>query len=145
MGHDTRVGRDGLAAVEIAEAFRPDVVLLDLGMPKMDGYEACRRIRDQAWGKEMVLIAQTGWGQDEDRRRTQAAGFDHHLVKPIKQTELGKIARKADLRTKSGRKLKLSAARRPEFRIASLRSWLSRCWHRRADDRSKRFSLSQTE
>ncbi len=94
MGHDTRVGRDGLAAVEIAEAFRPDVVLLDLGMPKMDGYEACRRIRDQAWGKEMVLIAQTGWGQDEDRRRTQAAGFDHHLVKPIKQTELAKLLAK---------------------------------------------------
>jgi signal transduction histidine kinase len=91
MGHDTRIGRDGLAAVEIAEAFRPDVVLLDLGMPKMDGYEACRRIRDQAWGKEMVLIAQTGWGQDEDRRRTQAAGFDHHLVKPIKQAELVKL------------------------------------------------------
>ena len=91
LGHDTRIGRDGLAVLEIAETFRPDVVLLDLGMPKMDGYEACRRIRDQAWGKEMVLIAQTGWGQDEDRRRTQAAGFDHHLVKPIKQAELVKL------------------------------------------------------
>ena len=61
----------------------PDVMLLDIGLPKLNGYEACRRIREQPWGKDMVLIALTGWGQEEDRRRSQEAGFDHHMVKPV--------------------------------------------------------------
>ena len=81
-GHEVQVANDGLAAIEIAATFRPHIVLLDIGMPKLDGYETCRRIRQEPWGKEMALVAQTGWGQEDDRRRTQAAGFDHHLVKP---------------------------------------------------------------
>ena len=83
MGHDTHVALDGAQAVESASSVRPDVVLLDLGMPRINGYDACRRIRAEAWSRGMILIAQTGWGQDEDRRRTEEAGFDGHLVKPI--------------------------------------------------------------
>ena len=83
LGHDVQTAYDGKAAVAAAESFRPDVAVLDLGMPKLNGYEACRQIRSQEWGKPICVIAVTGWGQDEDRRRTQAAGFDHHLVKPV--------------------------------------------------------------
>ncbi len=82
-GNDTRTAYDGQEGVDVAEAFRPDVVLLDIGLPKLNGYEACRRIREQSWGKGVVLIAVTGWGQDEDRRRSHDAGFDLHLVKPV--------------------------------------------------------------
>ena len=69
--------------MDLADEFRPDVILLDIGLPKMNGYEAARRIRQQAFGKGIVLIAITGWGQDTDRCRSKEAGFDHHLVKPI--------------------------------------------------------------
>ncbi|HJT75579.1 MAG TPA: PAS domain S-box protein, partial [Gemmataceae bacterium] len=82
-GHEVRTAHDGLSAVEAAASFRPDVVLLDIGMPKLNGYDACRRIREQPGAKDMVLVALTGWGQDEDRRRSREAGFDHHLVKPV--------------------------------------------------------------
>jgi CheY-like chemotaxis protein len=74
---------DGLEAVALAAKFQPDVIVLDIGMPKLNGYEACRLIREQPWGKKAVMIASTGWGQEEDRRRSKEAGFDHHLVKPI--------------------------------------------------------------
>jgi CheY-like chemotaxis protein len=67
------------------------VVLLDIGMPKLNGYDACRRIRAQPWGRTMILIAQTGWGQDEDKRRTKEAGFDGHLVKPVDDAALLKL------------------------------------------------------
>ena len=87
-GHETRTAHDGAQGVEIAEAFRPDVVLLDIGMPRLNGYEACRRIRAAPWGKNTVLIAQTGWGQEEDRRLTEEAGFDAHIVKPVDYTSL---------------------------------------------------------
>ena len=83
MGNDTRTAYDGQAGVDMAAEFRPDVVLLDIGLPTLDGYDACRRIRGQSWGKGIVLIAVTGWGQDEDRRRSRDAGFDLHLVKPV--------------------------------------------------------------
>jgi CheY-like chemotaxis protein len=83
MGNEVATAYDGEQAVEVAEAVRPDVVLLDIGMPKLNGYEACRRIREQPWGKGMFLIALTGWGQEEDRRRTEEAGFDRHMVKPV--------------------------------------------------------------
>jgi PAS domain S-box-containing protein len=83
LGNDTRTAYDGEEAVAAAAEYRPDVILLDLGMPKLNGYDACRRIREQPFGKEIIVIAQTGWGQDEDRQRSQAAGFDHHLVKPL--------------------------------------------------------------
>ncbi|MCE9608149.1 MAG: response regulator [Planctomycetia bacterium] len=88
MGNEIRLAHDGLAAVEAAEAFKPEVVLLDIGMPVLDGYDACRRIREQPWGKSMILIALTGWGQDADRKRTREAGFDHHLVKPVEAATL---------------------------------------------------------
>ena len=82
-GHEVRRAYDGEDALQLAEDFRPQMVLLDLGMPKMNGYEACRRIRDHAWGAQMTLIAVTGWGQEDDRRKSTAAGFDGHLVKPV--------------------------------------------------------------
>jgi PAS domain S-box-containing protein len=82
-GYQAFTAYDGLAAFEMAEQVRPDVVLLDIGMPKLNGYEVAQRIRAQAWGTGVVLVAVTGWGQEPDRRRTQDAGFDHHLVKPV--------------------------------------------------------------
>ncbi|MEP6591453.1 MAG: PAS domain S-box protein [Gemmatimonadota bacterium] len=82
-GHETQIAYDGHDALARAEAFRPDLILLDIGLPDLDGYEVCRAIRAQSWGKQMVVIAQTGWGQAEDRRRSREEGFDSHLVKPI--------------------------------------------------------------
>ena len=82
-GSEVRVAQDGAEAYESAAEFRPDVVVLDLAMPKLNGYEAARKIRSQPWGKHMVLIALSGWGQQQDRRRTQDAGFDAHLTKPV--------------------------------------------------------------
>ena len=93
MGHEVRVAYDGEQALQEAEAFRPDVALLDLGMPKLNGFELCRRIREAPWGRPMRLVAQSGWGQDEDRRRTAAAGFDHHIVKPIDPAALAELLR----------------------------------------------------
>jgi DNA-binding response OmpR family regulator len=78
-----RAAHDVAAGPEAAASFRPDVALLDLGMPRLNGYDLARRLRGQAWGRGMVLIALTGWGQEDDRRRTRLAGFDHHLVKPV--------------------------------------------------------------
>jgi signal transduction histidine kinase/ActR/RegA family two-component response regulator len=88
QGHEVKTAVDGQEALDVAEEFRPDVVLLDLGMPKLSGYEVCRRIRQQGWGREVRVIAQTGRGQAHDRRRTQEAGFDDHLVKPVDPLEL---------------------------------------------------------
>jgi CheY-like chemotaxis protein len=82
-GHRTFVVHDGVAAIAAAEAHRPEVMLLDIGMPRLNGYEVCRRVRQQPWGEEIKIIALTGWGQDEDRRKSQEAGFDGHLVKPV--------------------------------------------------------------
>jgi PAS domain S-box-containing protein len=82
-GHETRTAHDGLEAVATAEKFRPDVVLLDIGLPRLNGLDACRRIREQPWGKNTFLVALTGWGQEEDRRRSKDAGFDAHVVKPV--------------------------------------------------------------
>ena len=82
-GHKTHTAYDGLEALEAAAAFRPDIVLLDIGLPKLNGFEVARKIREQPWGQAMVLVALTGWGQDEDRRRSHEVGFNHHLTKPI--------------------------------------------------------------
>jgi CheY-like chemotaxis protein len=82
-GHDARAAFDGAAALSLAAEFRPEVMVLDLGMPKLDGYQVCRRVRELAWGDDVTIIALTGWGQEQDRRRTLEAGFDHHLVKPV--------------------------------------------------------------
>ena len=83
QGNEVRTAPDGARAVAEAEAFRPDVVLLDVGMPNMNGYDACRLIRAQEWGRNMLLVALTGWGQEADRARSQEAGFDQHFVKPV--------------------------------------------------------------
>ncbi len=83
MGNEVRTAHDGIKAVEIAEAFRPQVILMDVGMPKRNGYEATRRIREQPWGQNMIIIALTGWGQDVDRTHSKNAGCDGHLVKPV--------------------------------------------------------------
>ena len=83
QGHETYVAHDGVEGLAAAERLRPHVVLLDLGLPRLDGLETCRRIREQPWGKPMLVIAITGWGQDVDRRKSAEAGFDHHLVKPV--------------------------------------------------------------
>jgi CheY-like chemotaxis protein len=83
MGNDVHMAYDGVEAVHAARLHRPDVVLLDVGLPLQNGYEAARLIRSEPWGSEVVLIALTGWGQEQDRRRSREAGFDHHLVKPV--------------------------------------------------------------
>jgi PAS domain S-box-containing protein len=83
LGADVRAVNDGPAALDALRAFRPAVVLMDLGMPGMDGYEVARQVRREAEFRDVTLIALTGWGQEEDRRRTLEAGFDHHLVKPV--------------------------------------------------------------
>jgi CheY-like chemotaxis protein len=90
-GHLVESAHDGRHALEAAERFRPDVILLDLGMPGMNGYEVCHKIRMQPWGGDILLIAQTGWGQDQDRQRTKDVGFDGHLTKPIDHDQLEKI------------------------------------------------------
>ena len=82
-GHHTRIAHDGLEALEAAEGFRPEAIMLDIGMPKLDGFEVARRIRETDWGKDVLLVALTGWGQEEARHRSCDAGFDRHLVKPV--------------------------------------------------------------
>lgn len=90
-GFDVVVAFDGEQAFEQAQALRPDIALLDLGMPKLNGYQVARRIRDQPWGARMALIAQTGWGHESDRLRTREAGFDHPIVKPVDPTTLSAL------------------------------------------------------
>ena len=90
LGNEVRVARDGLEAVALAEPFRPHVILMDIGMPNLNGYEATRRIREQPWGRDMTIIALTGWGQDTDRALSKEAGCDGHLVKPVDLPELEK-------------------------------------------------------
>ena len=83
VGNEVRVVHDGQTAVDVANEFKPRVVLLDIGLPTLNGYDAARKIREQPWGKQAVIIAVTGWGEDVDRQRSKQAGFDHHLVKPV--------------------------------------------------------------
>jgi CheY-like chemotaxis protein len=83
LGHDVEAVDGGFAALERGPEFHPRVVLLDLGMPGLDGFETARRIREQTWGRSLSLVAVTGWGQSRDRLRTRDAGFDAHLVKPV--------------------------------------------------------------
>jgi signal transduction histidine kinase len=97
-GNHVESAHDGVAAVELAERFRPDIVLLDLGMPRLDGYGAARRIRALPHGEAMLLVAITGWGQSESREQTREAGFDAHLVKPINFDSLIQLL--SDLRQK---------------------------------------------
>jgi len=87
-GHDVRTANDGVEAMTIGETFQPQVVLLDLGMPRMDGYETARSMRRRPWGTRALIIAVTGWAQPYDRQKTSEAGFDAHLVKPVSEVEL---------------------------------------------------------
>jgi PAS domain S-box-containing protein len=82
-GNKTFQAHDGVEALEAVDHYRPEVMLLDIGLPKLDGHEVCRRVREQPWGKDIVIIALTGWGQDDDRRKSEEAGFNGHLVKPV--------------------------------------------------------------
>jgi CheY-like chemotaxis protein len=95
MGHEVKTAYDGAQALAAAEKWQPDVVLLDIGMPKLNGYEVARQIRQQPWGENMLLIALTGWGQEEDRRRTSEAGFDEHLIKPVDVAMLHQVLAKS--------------------------------------------------
>jgi CheY-like chemotaxis protein len=97
MGATTSVAYDGHAALERLDPFRPDVVLLDIGMPGMNGYELAREIRARAKHRDVILIALTGWGQEEDRRRSVEAGLDFHLVKPLETDTLRTVLASADL------------------------------------------------
>jgi PAS domain S-box-containing protein len=90
-GHDVSMAHDGIAAFEEAERVRPDVILLDIGLPGLNGYEVCKRLRAQPWGREMTILALTGWGQEDDRRKSQEAGFDDHLVKPLNYRALAEV------------------------------------------------------
>ena len=100
LGNDVATAKDGLQAVEAAEAFRPDVILLDIGMPKLNGYEAARRIRGREWSQHTMLVALTGWSQEDDRKRSSEAGFDHHLVKPVEVAVLMKLLAGVTAKTK---------------------------------------------
>jgi signal transduction histidine kinase len=91
LGHTTRTAHDGLESLTVAEDFLPDVMLLDIGLPKLNGYEVCRHLRQQTWGRCMVLIAVTGWGQDEDKAKSKEAGFNFHMVKPVESADLAKL------------------------------------------------------
>jgi len=91
MGHESRVADNGIEALATAREFRPDVMVLDIAMPGLNGHEVARAIRLEPWGAEVLLIAASGWGQEENRRQSRDAGFDHHLVKPIDFDALEKL------------------------------------------------------
>jgi CheY-like chemotaxis protein len=91
MGHETRTAHDGESAVSTAESFLPEVVLLDIGLPKLNGYEVAQRIRENEWGQSMFLIAVTGWGQEEDRQRSSEVGLNVHMVKPVEPAALERL------------------------------------------------------
>ena len=90
-GHETHKAHDGVSAIEAAERLKPDVILLDIGLPRLNGYEVCSRIRQTTWGKGLTIVALTGWGQEEDRDRSTGAGFDAHMVKPVDHDVLMKL------------------------------------------------------
>jgi signal transduction histidine kinase/ActR/RegA family two-component response regulator len=87
-GHEVLVGHSGKDALELGSREHPDAIILDIGMPDMTGYEAARRVRREAWGRQVLLVAVTGWGQEDDKEKARAAGFDRHLTKPIDPNQL---------------------------------------------------------
>jgi CheY-like chemotaxis protein len=91
MGNEVRTANDGVQAVEEAASFHPDLILLDIGMPRLNGYDAAREIRKQGWSHDTVLVALTGWGQEEDRRHAFDAGFDRHFTKPVSPLDLERL------------------------------------------------------
>ena len=90
-GHETHTANDGLTAVDAAGDLQPDVIFMDIALPVLNGYEAARKIRERQTDKRPVLVALTGWGQDTDRSRSESAGFDAHLVKPVDDRLLSKL------------------------------------------------------
>ena len=94
-GQDARAVYDGVSALEIAESFRPEVILLDIGMPSMDGYHVVRELRARGFVPPPVIAALTGWGQDSDKKKAHEAGFDHHFTKPVSADELMAFLEKA--------------------------------------------------
>ncbi len=97
-GNEAHTAYDGLAAVAAAAELRPRVILCDIGLPNLNGYEVCRQIRQQPWGKDMILVAITGWGQDEDKRKAEEAGFDHHMTKPVNPEAMMQLVARAAAR-----------------------------------------------
>ena len=91
LGNNTRVVHSGFEALEAAHEFKPEAILLDIGLPDMDGYETAKMIRETPEGKNVTIVAVTGWGQQEDRERARLAGFDHHVVKPADSKQLMEI------------------------------------------------------
>lgn len=104
LGHTVRMASDGAEALEVAQDWRPEIVFMDIGMPVINGHEAARRLRRESWGQELVLIATTGWAQEQDRTASRESGFDHHLVKPINLSAIEQVL------AKSGRPVALLAA-----------------------------------
>jgi len=90
-GHEVHIAHDGAAALDALREVRPDVAFLDIGMPGLTGYEVAQAVRAEPWGREIKLIAVTGWGQAEDSQRARSAGFDRHLVKPIDPAEVDRL------------------------------------------------------
>ena len=130
LGNDVRTAHDGAEALRGGGELRPDVVLLDIGMPRLNGYEVARRMRGQDWGQATcVLVALTGWGQEDDRRRTSEAGFDHHLVKPLDLYALSALlAPAAGGPKRRGDRRRRATPRRPSFASATaFASSRSRC------------------
>ena len=101
LGHQVRIVHDGTAAIDLAQAEMPDVMLIDIGLPRMNGYEVARRIRQNSDLKQIVLVALTGYARDEDRNNAFVAGFDHHLVKPLDVTKLQELVARIGLPVKS--------------------------------------------
>lgn len=93
QGHETRVASEGKEAIALADDFQPNCVVLDLGMPGMDGYEVARRLRERPYGPKLTLVALTGWAGKDVRAKAAAAGFDYHLVKPVNWEELENIVK----------------------------------------------------
>jgi CheY-like chemotaxis protein len=90
-GHEVRIAHDGEEALDAMRDFRPDIAFLDIGMPRLSGYEVAELVRAEPWGRDMKLIAVTGWGQPDDKARARSAGFDQHLVKPIDPTDVERL------------------------------------------------------
>ena len=98
LGSDVRTAHDGEEAIRLAGDFLPELILMDIGMPRMNGYDAATLIRQQPWGRRMMLVALTGWGQEEDKQRSRKAGFDDHLVKPAEPSQLQRLLTNAHIR-----------------------------------------------
>lgn len=90
-GCEVAIAHDGRTAVELAERFRPKLAVIDLGMPHLNGFDCARELRRRAWCDDVLLVALTGWGQDQDRMRSREAGFDHHLVKPVEPDVISQL------------------------------------------------------